>query len=164
MLSLKSCSLRYFFERPRGAETGYCSRKTHFFKPAIVHDAAHAFRAGNAQGPTIYKPYSQSVSQLFNMMMLLSGIAQGPTIYKPYSQSVVQYDDAALRNRTRALKHDTVVEKRTFSSPQVLKHYTVVEKNTFSCSLCYFSEGPRGAETRYCCRKPHLFHKFVLLF
>ena len=65
-------------------------------------DAAHAFHAGVAQGPTLYKPY-QSVSQLLNMTMLPTHFTQeshrgrrftNPTV-SSVSQSVVHYDDAA---------------------------------------------------------------------
>ena len=97
-------------------------------------DAAHAFHAGAAQGPTLYKPY-QSVSQLFNMTMLPTHFTQeshrgrrftNPTVSQ-FSQSVVQYDDAAHAFHAGIVQRANDLQTLQFSSvsPVSYTHLTL---------------------------------------
>ena len=79
--------------------------------PMHYDDAAHAFHSGIAQGPTIYKPYSQfssvqSVAHYDDAAHVLHAeIAQGPTIYKPYSQfSSVQFSSVQFSSVNRSIE------------------------------------------------------------
>ena len=75
-----------------------------------MHRAQESHRGRRFTNPTVKQSLSQSVVQYDDAALRnRTGADDLQTL-----QSVVQYDDAALRNRSRALKHDTVVGNHFF--------------------------------------------------